>query len=151
MSQEQVIAMSHSTMAHLCPAPPVHFNAEQRGRCDRAEALHQRYHFSDDLLCEGLSAGADKEWNVTAADVRLNRRLRGKCPQCLEGKLKAKPMVASMSSPADAPGVTLVTDLHALMVKSKGGNLDSIRSIDEFSGDLYPKRRYTGVLGSLYP
>jgi hypothetical protein len=136
MTQDSVISMSHSTRRRLCPARLEHFNAEQRARCDRAEALHQKYHFHDDLLCEGLSAGADAEWHVTAADVRLNRRLRGKCPQCLEGKLKAKPMAASMSAPADAPGVTIVTDCHALAVKSKGGNLDSIRSIDEFSGDL---------------
>ena len=33
------------------------------------------------------------EWHLASADVRLNRRLRGSCVQCLEGKMHDKNMV----------------------------------------------------------
>jgi len=125
-----------------CPqvfaALPLHVNAEQRGRCDRAEALHQGVagHASDDVLAEALHTGRFRWADVTAADVRLNRRLRGLCPQCAEGKLHAKAMLPSTTEPASAVGETICFDIQLNKVKSPGGNLARLRSVDEFSGDV---------------
>ena len=115
-----------------------HVNAEQRARCDRAEALHQGVagHASDDVLAEALHNGRFRWAQVTAADVRLNRRLRGLCPQCVEGKLHAKAMAPSTTEPAAAVGETISFDIQLSKMKSPGGNLARIRSIDEFSGDV---------------
>ena len=112
-----------------------HVNAEQRLRCDRAEMLHQLAHLGDDLLCESLTNGGYRWANVSPADIRLNRSLRGQCPQCLEGKMKNKSMPSSQTPPADRVGAMITFDLHSLLVKSKGGNFNSLRSVDEFSGD----------------
>ena len=92
--------------ASPCSAVPVfafpafaHFNAEQRDRCDRAKKVHQLSHISDDLVCESLSNGGYRWANITPADVRLNRTLRGRCPQCAEAKHRAKPMPPSLTAP----------------------------------------------------
>lgn len=121
-----------------CVAPTEHYNAEQRHRCDRAELLHQgrAVHCSDDVLVETLANGGFPTANVTPADVRLNRKLRGPCPQCLEAKLKNKSMPSSETPPATAVGQRIVLDITDLKCKSTGGNMVGIRLVDEFSGDF---------------
>ena len=113
-----------------------HVSAEQRERCERAEKLHCLAHISDDILAEALLGGEFQWAHITPADIRLNRRLRGACPHCLSSKLKNKSMPTSLTPPAVAVGDCICFDLKALIVKSPGGNLNSLRSVDEFSGDL---------------
>ena len=116
---------------------PIHVNAEQRARCDRVELLHQGVaaHASDDVLAEALNNGAFAWSNCSPADVRLNRRLRGSCPQCIAGKMHNKSMPPSQTPPADAPGGKIFGDVKVLPVKSTGGNLVSLRTTDEYSGN----------------
>jgi len=90
-----------------------HVNAGQRARRDRAEALHRGVagHASDDLLAEAFHNVRFRWAQVTAADVRLKRRLRGLCPQGVEGKLHAKAMAPSTIEPAAAVGETISFDI----------------------------------------
>ena len=92
-------------------------------------------HMSDDVVCEALAIGEFRWANITPYDVRLNRQLRGACPHCLASKLKNKPMSSSLTPPASSVGECICFDLKALDVKSPGGNLNSLRSVDEFTGD----------------
>ena len=113
-----------------------HANKEQRARCDRAEMLHGICHISDDDACAALTNGHFTWTNLTPADIRLNRKLRGPCIQCLEGKSRRKAMPPSDTPPATSVGMCIVIDTQSLSVKSAGGNLHYIDSIDEFSGDV---------------
>jgi len=128
---------THSTEP-LTALTSTHFNAEQRMRCERAEALHQgiAIHAGDDFICEELKNGRYSWANITPRDVRLSRELRGPCPQCLEGKMISKPMPPSETAPATKVGGNIVCDIYDLKSKSIGGNLVGIRSIDEYSGDV---------------
>jgi len=126
-----------------------HVNAEQRLRCDRVEDLHNGIaaHCSDDVLVEALHHGRFPWSNVTPADVRLNRSLRGPCPQCAEGKLRAKAMPSSLTEPASSVGGVITFDLRVNAVRSPGGNMVGIRSVDEWSGDC----QYTAVVSKHAP
>ena len=90
---------------------------------------------SDDALCEALVNGHFPWSNLTSADIRLNRKLRGPCVQCLEGKYRGKAMLPSDTPPAAAVGQCIVLDSQSLTVKSLGGNLYYLDTYDEFSGD----------------
>ena len=136
VSQEECVSLCDRSSFSAFISPFGHVNAEQRDRCERAEKLHLRSHLSDDILCESLINGGYAFANITPADVRLNRALRGVCPNCVEGKMKKKSMPPSDTAPADRVGALLCFDLESLIVKSKGGNIVSIRSVDEFSGDV---------------
>jgi len=120
------------------PAPlrSSHVTAEQRDRCERADLLHRTkaIHCSDDILCEALSNGRFPEWDLTSADVRLNRRLRGACVHCLLAKKKTAPTYPSATPPATFPGQVLHMDLKTRSSKSPGGKSVVIRMSDEFSG-----------------
>ena len=113
-----------------------HVFKEQRDRCERVEMLHHLTHASDDALCQALDGGAYQWANVTATDVRLNRKLRGLCVACVEGKFHNKSFPSSESPPATAVGQLISFDTQELLVKSVGGNQCYIDSIDEFSGDV---------------
>ena len=108
---------------------------EQRARCDRVELVHFLTHAGDDALCLALDSGAYRWADVTSVDVRLNRKWRGPCIACLQGKFHAKSMPASTTQPAQAVGELISVDTQQLEVKSHGGNLCYINSIDEFSSD----------------
>ena len=130
-----------------------HYTAEQRARCDRAESLHQgqAVHCSDDVLCEALTNGEYAHAHVTAADVRLNRLLRGNCPQCAEGKLRARPFPASViHAPATSCGEILWIDLHQLPCPSVGGNTVALRVQDEFSGEMMTWPATSGSTPALF-
>ena len=116
--------------------PSDHVSREQRLRCDRVEVVHFLSHANDDVLCQALDSGAYPWANLTSADVRLNRRLRGPCICCLEGKFRSPSMPSSDTPPATAVGDKISVDTQELRVKSAGGNLCYIDSCDEFSGDL---------------
>ena len=115
-----------------------HVNAEQRVRLDRVELLHSSVaiHCSDDVLCEALTSGMFARWNLTASDVRLNRRLRGKCVHCTLAKLRHLPAPTSHSPPADRVAQVIHADLHTREARSPGGSMVAIRFHCEFSGDL---------------
>lgn len=116
-----------------------HYSAEQRARCDSAEDLHQNQgiHASDDILCEAVTNGEHSWSGVTAQDIRLNRILRGRCPQCEAAKMRDKDMHDSPHEPATQPGGVLWMDLSKLDVKSVGGGFVSLRVTDEFTGELF--------------
>jgi hypothetical protein len=148
MSQDEMLSscgysVISDSCAYVAPTAAYHHTAEQRARCDRAESVHQLAHLADDLICESLSYGQYRWANITGADVRLNRKLRGPCVQCVMGKMKQKHMSSSVSSPAANVGDMITFDLHALPVKSYGGNLNCLHSMDEFSGDI----QITGTKG----
>lgn len=128
-----------SDIPSALPAPAtIHVNAEQRARLNRVEELHQGVgaHVNDDALAEALHNGAFAWSHTSASDVRLNRRLRGPCPQCVQGKMHNKSMPPSMSPPAEYVGAVVCGDINELPCKSVGGNLVSLRTVDEFSGNL---------------
>ena len=122
-----------SPVSYLAPA---HVTREQRLRCDRVEMVHLLTHCSDDILCAALTCGEYSWAHITSTDVRLNRRLRGPCVQCLEGKFRGKPMSPSDTPPATCVGGLISFDTQALLAKSPGGNAYCIDSFDEFSGDI---------------
>ena len=113
-----------------------HVSREQRLRCDRVEVLHFLSHASDDVLCAALDTGAYSWANLTAADVRLNRRLRGPCISCLQGKFHNKSMPPSDTPPATFVGEKITIDTQELRVRSAGGNTYYVDSCDEFSSDF---------------
>ena len=116
-----------------------HYSADQRARFDRAEALHQGpgIHASDDVLCEALSNGYFRQYNITPADIRENSNLRGSCPQCVQAKMRDKDMHESDHPPASHVGETLWMDLQVLVQKSVGGNSYALRVANVFSGALF--------------
>ena len=136
------------------PQPPltasaflnVHINKEQRARCDRVQQLHMLSHVHDDVLCQALDSGTYSWANVTSADVRLNRRLRGPCVQCIQGKMEDKPHPPSDAPPADCVS-RLFIDTQQLTSPSPAGNLCYIDSVEEFSGDqqVTPVRSLSSV------
>ena len=141
LARSQDVALLEAHSCGLCPldsyiALSQHVNAEQRARCDRAEMLHTLSHMSDDAVCDALLNGHFAWANLTSSDIRLNRKLRGPCVQCLEGKFRGKPMLPSVNPPASAVGMCLEIDTQELHVKSIGGNLCYLDCCDEFSGDL---------------
>ena len=97
--------------------------------------VHNFVHMGDDSLCKALDAGSYAWADITPTDVRLNRKLRGPCIQCIEAKLDQRSMPASTTPPATRVGDMLSIDTNTLTVKSYGGNLNFIDSLDEFSGD----------------
>ena len=118
-------------------AYPAHLTAEQRARFDVVENLHQGVaaHASDDVLAASLRFGAHMWSKSTPADVYGNRRYRGLCPQCAEGKMHQKSMPSSETQPADSVGGHIQLDVAAYNERSPGGNRVAVRSTDEFSGD----------------
>ena len=117
---------------------PVHITANIRKQLDRAEGLHQGVgcHRSDDDLCETLVNGGYHWTGVTPADIRLNRKLRGACPQCIQGKMKQRPTPdESISSPPASVGAKIWGDVERFTTKSVGGNLAALKFYDEFSGN----------------
>ena len=114
---------------------PAVMHYKQRKRCERTEALHQGegVHSSDDVLIESLSYGAFPTYNVSPADIRLNSKLRGPCPQCLEAKFKHKSMPPSETY---CVAECLCIDISDLKVKSVGNRNVGVRMVDEFSGDV---------------
>ena len=117
---------------------PVHITANIRKQLDRAEGLHQGVgcHRSNDDLCETLVNGGYHWTGVTPADIRLNRKLRGACPQCIQGKMKQRPTPdESISSPPASVGAKIWGDVERFTTKSVGGNLAAFKFYDEFSGN----------------
>ena len=85
--------------------PIPHINVEQRMRADAAEQLHiDLCHPSDSCLCSDLSIWKLPFSSLTAADVTLNRTLRGPCPHCTAGKHRNPPHPTSTSPPASSIG-----------------------------------------------
>lgn len=129
--------------AVACPAIAQrlpHVTSSQRDGMDRAEALHQGIgaHVGDDQLCEDIANGLlPADCGVTPAMVRLNRKYRGPCPQCLEGKAKQRsmhPSVTGIKYPISGPGDVIYGDIHSQSVASVAGRYVSFRSTDGFSG-----------------
>ena len=125
-------------MPAVVPSADHHLTARQRLRCDAAELLHSTAaaHLNDDDLADAVTNGAYPVFNVTAADIRMNRLYRGACPQCLEGKLDMNAMKSSESQPPATPGAKIYGDVHATNVTSVGGNTVSIRTICGYTGDI---------------
>ena len=124
-----------SSLLSALPAAQPHLGFEGRARADVIEDFHQGAgaHCSDDVLYEALSTGAVQLVGATCQDVRINRVLRGPCPQCAQGKMRNKPMPVSHTQPASSIG-TLTGDIASLPTPSRGGNTVSLRLTDEFSG-----------------
>jgi uncharacterized protein (DUF983 family) len=72
-------------------------------------------------LAEALHNGAFPWSHTSASDVRLNRRLRGPCPQCVQGKMHNKSMPPSTTPPAEYVGAVVCGDINEFHCKSVGG------------------------------
>ena len=127
------------------PDPPLsalvvssHVNQEQRERCRRVIALHNgpAIHCSDTHLKEQLKLGRFPGANVTEQDIDLTRSIHGSCIHCAQASYKKKPMLPSLTPPADDVGKQLVIDIHDLKSKSHLNRTVGIQCVDEFSGDL---------------
>ncbi len=133
--------VSTSPSLSACPAVAQlqglpHVTATQRDEMDRAEALHQGQaaHVNDDQLCQDIANGLFNGCGVTPAMVRMNRRYRGRCPQCIEGKAKQESFSASDSPALTEPGQCIYADLKSQQSRSAGGRFVSFRSDDGFTG-----------------
>ena len=107
-----------------------HATAAERARMDAAELLHctRAVHCNDDDLCRDLTNGHYFGCGVTAADVRKNRQYRGKCIQCLQGRMTQQSFGPSLSQPPSLPGQKIYADIQSRAVKSVGGRIAFIRS-----------------------
>ena len=112
-----------------------HYSAEERARAKQAYDLHIRLgHPNDQYLIKALENGNYNHCHLTGQDLRNARELYGKCPACLEAKIRDKPQPISTSPPANEVGEVLHSDLIPLTVKSAGGNTVILFAVDEKSG-----------------
>ena len=129
--------MTSSAVAPLDAAPPQsgsHVNAERRARCDQVEALLLQHGYPpDDRLIRDIALNHIST-HLTAADVRLNRSLRGPCPHQSAGSYRSPEMPPSLSPPATFVGQVLSFDLAKLPVTSPGGYTHELNIVDEVSG-----------------
>jgi hypothetical protein len=107
---------------------------EQLKRCDDVEReLHRLSFPTDDSFIQDLQHGKI-HWasHLTAADVRLNRALRGPCPhQHARDKLFTPKQ--SLSPPASKPGDQVQFDIQILLAPFPGGFTHEIYFLDEYS------------------
>lgn len=135
------VASAPSDTALPAPDGPVSVDfvtAPQRARIQRAYELHcsSGVHASDDILCETIKYGGFSESNLTAADIRLMRRILGQCPGCALAKIKNKVMHPSDSLPPASVAGKVHCDIHRTTVRSPAGKTIGIRFYCEFSGDI---------------
>jgi hypothetical protein len=115
-----------------------HYNAEEIVRAERANLLHECLgHPSDDRMIAGLNQGYYTYANITAADVRINRILRGPCPDCLQAKMKNPSMPSSETEPARHNGQILSFDPDHLPVPTDKGYKASVKVVDEKTGAYF--------------
>jgi hypothetical protein len=128
-----------------------HYNAEELIRAERANLLHECLgHPSDDRIIAGLNQGCYSYANVTPSDVRINRTLRGPCPDCLQAKMKNPSMPSSQTEPARDIGEVLSFDPSHLSEPSHNGSLAVIKVVDEKSGAYYVWQSKTYKSPDLY-
>jgi hypothetical protein len=159
------VSDSVSSVVSACPAVAQvrrlsHLTAAQRDECDRAEELHQgrAAHISDDHLCTDIDNGLFRGHNVTPAAVRLNRKYRGACPQCIEGKARQESFGPSNNDSLTEPGEALYGDIKALTEVSVGGKSTAVRFIDGYSGytsetlcsSKSAKDLFTSIMGMIH-
>ena len=108
--------------------------SEQLKRCDDVEReLHRLSFPTDESFINDLQHGKI-HWasHLTAADVKLNRELRGPCPhQHARNKLFTNG--SSDSPPATQPGQVVQFDIQLLFVPFPGGYTHEIYFLDEYS------------------
>jgi hypothetical protein len=112
-----------------------HYTAEERTRAKQAYELHIKLgHPNDQYLMRALENGNYNNCHLTGQDLRNARDLYGRCPACLEAKIRDKPQPTSTSPPANEVGEVLHSDLIPLTTKSAGGNTVILFAVDEKSG-----------------
>ena len=114
-----------------------HLTKEVLIRADEAEELHVCYcHPSDSVLGKSLDNNLVPGSRLTSRDIRNNRHIRGRCPQCDAGKNKRKPMKTSITPPATEIGDTLCIDIEILREPTPNGSKQQITCICEKSGRI---------------
>jgi len=105
-------ARKELTSTVAAPAAAV-FTPEQISRMDGVELLHNALHHpGDDVLGDGLDAGAYLHCPYTRQDLKNLRAFRGGCIHCMAGKTTAEPVSdQSMSPPPPYMGHTLHQDI----------------------------------------
>lgn len=117
---------------------PLKITATHIQLCHEAEQLHiSLLHPSDESLCQALDNSSIPNTTVTSTMVRLNRKLRGKCPQCLQGKLHADHKPSSTKNPALTCGQIICLDLKKLPLGTISGKTQRIICVDEASGSIH--------------
>ena len=77
------------------------YNPEQLKRMQAVRVLHEALNCPGDAtLISGLTNGSLPGCVLTPTDVLKLRDHYGPCPQCLENKIKTKPMPSSLTLPA---------------------------------------------------
>ena len=119
--------------SHCLATPTTQPSAAFISKLDAAEALHHQFnHPSDDVLAAAITNGSITT-TVTPADILNNRKHRGPCLACSNGKLRDTPHPPSPYPPSPRPGHTLVLDINEIKDKSVGGNAVSIHCVDTYS------------------
>ena len=131
-----------------------HINAEMRRRCDDVEGLLQALSYpTDTALIRNINLGKVPT-HLTAADVNLNRQLRGPYPHQLAGKYTTPPSFTSLSPPATKPGEVLSFDINIILNPPPGGRTHEIFFLDDISGhtgtELVYSKRTNDILQALY-
>jgi hypothetical protein len=121
------------------PQPPqiataLPISAIQRKRAEEANNLHLDLDcITDDALCDNIAKGKIIT-HLTAADIRLNRRINPVCAHCVEGRAQNPPAPSTTSAPATRPGQHLSFDIQKLPTTAKGGFTHQNTIIDEHTG-----------------
>ena len=111
-----------------------HLTAEERRRAEEAYSLCARFrHPGTKSLLELLDHSLIPGCYLTGQDLRNARSHIGRCPACVEGKMRAPSDRASTAEPADKIGGRVYIDLVPLSSKSIGGNTMLCIAIDEKS------------------
>jgi len=121
---------SHDSNTEIATPQP-HYSPEVISRINEAQDLHEFFgHPSDAVLSAGLDNGCIPNCHLTSNDVRNNRKLRGLCPQCLEGKMKQHPHnPPSTSPPSERPGEELWLDIQQLPAPSPALSTHAITAV----------------------
>jgi hypothetical protein len=130
-----------TTATPICPDPQPpqvatapSINALQRKRAQEANDLHLSLDcIPDDILCECIAKGKI-DTHLTAADIRLNRRLNPICTHCVEGRAKHPSAPSTTSAPATRPGQHLSYDIQKLHTPARGGFTHMNTITDEHTG-----------------
>jgi hypothetical protein len=127
-----------------------HVSSKARLRADQAGALHDALdHPSDAALAQMLKAGNLLGTDVNERDLALHRRLAGRCPACLQGKMHHAPAPTSYSDPvARAPGQIMHVDLITV-VGGKGVRALYLLTLDAHTSYLRAIRLPSKHLKSL--
>ena len=124
---------------HDLEAPPIRIDtpmhATEVSRAKEVLVLHDNLsHPSDDVLKDALDGNIYRNINLLPKDVDNARKLFGKCPSCLQGKMREPNHDPSKTFQTDVPGEILYADLKKTEVTCIAGHTQMLILRDYYSG-----------------